>query len=151
MGVAIYNSEKQIKFDFVDTWLGSVEHHDKNSPFFVQELIDDKDWLYYQFLNNTRPVCDIINPIRLSSLDAVNQYSNRSLDFVFIDASHEYESVFETIKLVIPKMVKGGIICGDDYLSANIHRSDLHGGVERAVTELLPTHKHINNLWYFIN
>ena len=36
MGVAIYNSEKQIKFDCVDTWLGSVEHHDKNSPFLFK-------------------------------------------------------------------------------------------------------------------
>jgi hypothetical protein len=129
MGVEIYNSEKQIKFDCVDTWLGSVEHHDKNSPFFVQELIDDKDWLYYQFLNNTRPVCDIINPIRLSSLDAVNQYPNRSLDFVFIDASHEYNDVKKDILSWYPKIKKGGFIAGHDYTTFD--------GVKQAVNELL--------------
>jgi hypothetical protein len=129
MGVEIYNSEKQIKFDCVDTWLGSVEHHDKNSPFFVQELIDDKDWLYYQFLNNTRPVCDIINQIRLSSLDAVNQYPNRSLDFVFIDASHEYNDVKKDILSWYPKIKKGGFIAGHDYTTFD--------GVKQAVNELL--------------
>ena len=73
------------------------------------------------------------------------------IKFIHIDASHEYESVFETIKLVLPKLVKGGIICGDDYLNANINRTDLHGGVERAVREALPNHHNIRNLWYFIN
>ena len=45
-------------------------------------------------------------------------------------------------------MVNGGIICGDDFLSANINRTDLHGGVERAVRELLPTFSIISNFSY---
>jgi hypothetical protein len=129
MAVEIINSKKRIKFDCVDTWLGSVEHIVPNSPFFVKELIHDKDWLYYQFLNNTRPVCDIINPIRLSSLDAVNQYSNRSLDFVFIDASHEYNDVKKDILSWYPKIKKGGFIAGHDFTTFE--------GVEQAVNELI--------------
>ena len=74
-----------------------------------------------------------------------------NIKFIHIDASHEYESVIETINLVLPKMVKGGIICGDDYQSANINRHDLHGEVERAVREALPNHKSIVNLWYYIH
>jgi hypothetical protein len=128
MAVEIFNSKKQIKFDCVDTWLGSVEHTDPNSPFFVRELVEDKDWLYYQFLNNTRPVCDIINPIRLPSLDSVNLYQNRSLDFVFIDASHEYDDVKKDILSWYPKIKKGGVIAGHDFT--------IFEGVERAVNEL---------------
>ena len=129
MAVEIFNSKKQIKFDCVDTWLGSVEHVDPNSPFFVKELIDDKDWLYYQFLNNTQPVCDIINPVRQSSLDSVNLYQNRSLDFVFIDASHEYDDVKKDILSWYPKIKKGGFIAGHDFTTFE--------GVERAVSELI--------------
>ena len=129
MSVEIFNSKKQIKFDCVDTWLGSVEHTDPNSPFFVKELLDDKDWLYYQFLNNTRPVCDIINPIRLSSLNSVNLYQNRSLDFVFIDASHEYNDVKKDILSWYPKIKKGGFIAGHDFTTFE--------GVEQAVNELI--------------
>jgi hypothetical protein len=129
MSVEIFNSQKQIKFDCVDTWLGSVEHIDPNSPYFVSELVKDKDWLYYQFLNNTRPVCDTINPIRLASLDAVNLYPNRSLDFVFIDASHEYEDVKKDILAWYPKIKKGGFITGHDYTTFD--------GVKKAVDELI--------------
>ena len=84
MAVEIFNSRKNIKFDCVDTWCGSVEHLDPNSVYFHQELITDKDWLYYQFLQNIRPVCDTITPIRMTSLDAVSLYENRSLDFYLL-------------------------------------------------------------------
>jgi hypothetical protein len=129
MAVEILNSKKRIKFDCVDTWLGSVEHTDPHSPFFVEELINDKDWLYYQFLNNTRPVCDIINTVRSSSLDSVNLYENRSLDFVFIDASHEYDDVKKDILTWYPKIKKGGVIAGHDFTTFD--------GVRQAVDELI--------------
>jgi len=129
MAVEIINSGKKIKFDCVDTWLGSIEHIEPSSPFFVKELITDMDWLYYDFLNNTRPVCDVINPIRSSSLNSVNLYENRSLDFVFIDASHEYEDVKKDILAWYPKVKKGGFIGGHDYTTFE--------GVTRAVNELI--------------
>ena len=129
MAVEIFNSRKNIKFDCVDTWCGSVEHLDPNSVHFHQELITDKDWLYYQFLQNTRPVCDIITPIRMTSLDAVSLYENRSLDFIFIDASHEYEDVKKDIIAWYPKLKLGGIIAGHDYTS--------YDGVKQAVDEIL--------------
>jgi hypothetical protein len=129
MAVEIYNSRKNIKFDCVDTWCGSVEHLDSNSCYFQQELINDKDWLYYQFLQNTRPVCDTIIPIRMTSLDAVSLYENRSLDFIFIDASHEYEDVKKDIIAWYPKLKLGGIIAGHDYTS--------YDGVKKAVDEIL--------------
>ena len=129
MAVEIYNSRKKIKFDCIDTWLGSVEHLDPNSIFFHKELSSDNDWLYYQFLNNIRPVCDIITPIRMTSLDAVNLYDIRSLDFIFIDASHEYEDVKKDIISWYPKLKLGGIIAGHDYTSFD--------GVKNAVDEVI--------------
>ena len=42
MAVEIFNSRKNIKFDCVDTWCGSVEHLDPNSFYFHQELITQK-------------------------------------------------------------------------------------------------------------
>jgi len=41
-------------------------------------------------------------------------------------------------------MVKGGIICGDDFLSAHAGRKDLNGGVR----EKCPHFKHVDNLWW---
>jgi predicted O-methyltransferase YrrM len=73
------------------------------------------------------------------------------IKFCHIDASHEYQSVYDTIKLIIPNLQKGGIICGDDFLNANINRNDLKGGVERAVRESLTGFKNYGNLWYYVN
>jgi hypothetical protein len=76
---------------------------------------------------------------------------NEPVKFIHIDASHEYDSVAETIKLILPNMVKGGIICGDDFINAHIGRTDLNGGVEKAVRELLPGFQNKGNLWFWIN
>lgn len=116
MAVELLNSNKNIKFDCIDTWDGSEEHLDPNSGFYEPNLVDDKDYLYKHFLDNISPVSHIINPIRLNSLEAVKLYEDNSLDFVFIDAAHDYDNVLKDIKAWYPKVKnKTGIISGHDY------------------------------------
>lgn len=55
-----------------------------------------------------------ITSIRKRSEVAVNQFTDGSLDIVFIDASHWYPEVVKDIKNWLPKIRKGGIICGHD-------------------------------------
>lgn len=126
MGVEIINSGKKIKFDCVDTWNGSEEHLDPNNWAFEPNL-SKPDWLYNLFLENTKPIKEYINPIRLPSLDACKLYEDKSLDFVFIDAAHDYENVCKDIDAWLPKIKKGGILAGDDIQSGN--------DIERAVKE----------------
>lgn len=134
-----------------DTWLGNVNESKITGITHITELILKERNVYNTFVNNmnnnTRQNYIIVKEDCIEWLKRFEGF----IKFIHIDASHEYESVFETIKLVLPKMVKGGIICGDDYLNANINRTDLHGGVERAVKEVLPNHNNIGNLWYYIN
>ena len=113
MAVEIVNSGKQIKFDCIDTWVGSEEHLDINSPTFQKELITNPDWLYETFLTNMKPVEDYYTPLRMESLQAAKLYEDSSLDFVFIDAAHDYENVFADISAWYPKVK--GIIAGHDY------------------------------------
>jgi cephalosporin hydroxylase len=130
MAVEIHNSEKNIKFDCVDTWNGSEEHLDPNSYWFQPELVNDKNWLYRVFLENTKPVNHIINPIRTTSLEAAQYYEDRSIDFVFIDAAHDYENVKADLNAWYPKVKKGGFIGGHDY--------DLNWyGVVKGINEVL--------------
>lgn len=42
---------------------------------------------------------------------------NRSLDWVYIDAAHDYKHVTEDLKTWAPKVKRGGLIWGDDYLN----------------------------------
>ena len=134
-----------------DTWLGNIQESIVTGQEHITEQILKTRDVYSIFINNMNTLTK--QNYQIIKKDCINwlQDYNGNIKFIHIDASHEYESVFETIKLVLPKMVKGGIICGDDFLNANIHCTDLHGGVERAVRELLPNFKNIDNLWYFIN
>jgi cephalosporin hydroxylase len=125
MAVEIINSGFNIKFDCVDTWEGSVEHQ------HIDEIINKN--LYDVFLQNTKSVNKIINPKKMDSLTAAKEYENESLDFVFIDASHEYEDVLNDIKSWMPKVKVGGTIAGHDYYDKN-HMA----GVFHAVNELFP-------------
>ena len=51
---------------------------------------------------------------------------------------------------MLPLVVEGGMLCGDDYVNANKGRADLQGGVERAVTDCLPGHTVQDNIWSWI-
>lgn len=53
--------------------------------------------------------------IRETSIDAVNDFENSSLDFVYIDASHRFDDVVNDIIEWTKKVRKGGIVSGHDY------------------------------------
>jgi predicted O-methyltransferase YrrM len=82
---------------------------------FEPELANDKDWLYANFLKNIQPAASFIRPIRQSSVEAAALYADNSLDFVFIDAAHDYENVKADIAAWYPKVKVGGTIAGHDY------------------------------------
>jgi len=136
MGVEILNSEKNIKFDVVDTWLGSDEEIHKNDLSVINNT------LYEDFLKNIEPVKSVINLIRSTSIEASQLYEDNSLDFVFIDASHKYQDVKDDIKNWLPKVRKGGILAGDDICWLEFQQGLKYwNGVERAVEELLPEYQ----------
>lgn len=123
MAVEIINSGKKIKFDCIDNW----EYVDGLQTDIEKQLFG-KD-IYNEFINNIKPVSHIVNPIKSISWEAASLYDDQSLDFIFIDAAHDYESVKKDISAWLPKLKKNGIIAGHDYTS--------HIGVKTAVDELL--------------
>jgi predicted O-methyltransferase YrrM len=65
--------------------------------------------------------------MKMFSLDAAKLIPDESLDFVFIDANHDYEFVKEDINAWFPKVRRDGIVSGHDYKSFE--------GVTKAVDE----------------
>ena len=57
---------------------------------------------------------------RKVSMDAVQDFPNESLDFVYIDANHEYKYALEDILNWYPKVKSGGILAGDDVHSTKL-------------------------------
>lgn len=77
--------------------------------------------------------------IRKASKEASETFADEQLDFVYIDAQHHYEAVKEDIELWFPKVKKGGIVAGHDYL--NGVRGDTVFGVKKAVDEFAKANK----------
>ena len=123
MAVEIINSNKNIKFDCIDTWIINTDPVIANE-FKCYEPLS----IYDIFEKNIEPVKHIINPIKALSYNAPDMYEDNSIDFVFIDASHDYESVKKDIVAWYPKVKQNGIISGHDYFNEWC-------GVKKAVDE----------------
>ena len=84
----------------------------------------------------------MITDIKGTSWEMANNFEDESVDFVFIDAGHEYDSVVKDITSWLPKIKKGGIISGHDYFNPC--------GVKQAVDELITDVKFCSDgiIWY---
>ena len=138
MAVEIINSGKNIFFDCIDIWdnskftdalLNKTEEQKK-------EVIEED--IYKIFLRNIMLVRRMILPIRGQSDEIAKYYADKTLDFVFIDASHQYEDVLRDIKAWYPKVKTNGIIAGHDY---NSNQKDGWTGVNKAVHEFFENKK----------
>ena len=65
--------------------------------------------------------------MKMTSQEASQRFDLLSLDFVYIDASHDYDSVKNDISVWLPKVKVGGMIGGHDYF---------HPPVKKAVDEV---------------
>lgn len=69
--------------------------------------------------------------IKKYSVEAAQDVADGSLDFVYIDAAHDYENVLKDLEAWVPKVRIGGIVSGDDFYQGRSGGM----GVMRAVTE----------------
>jgi hypothetical protein len=83
---------------------------------------------YYDYNIKESGVSDYIITMKGKSPEIADSFENESLDMVFLDANHAYESVIKDIDAWYPKVKKGGIFSGHDYI-------DSQPGVVKAVKE----------------
>lgn len=148
--IALANACYPEEVHAVDHWLGNLDE-DRNHESV--QLASKRDVFMEFKLNIEKFTNGNIIPWRMDWREFMRQWaekSGRSIKFCHIDACHDYRSVHDNIQAVLPFLVSGGIVCGDDFLTSNLSRRDLDGGVERAVRELLPGFSNHDNLWYWI-
>lgn len=80
------------------------------------------------FLLNLAPHAGKYTLIHESSTNAAALFSYAIIDFLFLDASHDYDSVKRDLSAWLPKMKPGSVIAGHDY-------TDEWPGVKQAVAE----------------
>ena len=121
MGVNIVNSGHAIRFDCVDTWEGSTEHVDST----------EKAEIYDKFLDNMGNFGSELDyqAMRKESTVAAADYADSSLDFVFLDASHDADSVYADIQAWRPKLKPEGVLAGDDAAFVGVREALLRSGI----------------------
>jgi hypothetical protein len=62
--------------------------------------------------------------LRMTSEEAVSQFENNSIDFVYVDGNHGFEYVYKDIDMWYPKVKQDGFLCGDDVYSRNLAQYD---------------------------
>ena len=92
---------------------------DGNQP----DAVDNRE----KYEEKTEPYKDRLVHISKSSDDAVLDFEDESLDFIFIDGLHTYDQVLIDCKNYYPKLKKGGYLIGHDYTRIE--------GVYKAATE----------------
>ena len=102
---------KKIDCTCVDIW----EPYDEIKNHTVFETVG----AFEQFLKNTKKIQNYITPIKGNSVEVSNKFKDKSFDFIFIDAAHDYDSVYKDLVSWYPKLKDGGIISGHDYYYDN--------------------------------
>jgi len=87
-----------------------------------------------QFKKVTLPYKNKVIALQMTSVEASKTVLDGSLDWVFIDANHEYEYIKENLKIWSSKVKLGGLVSGHDY-------GNKWKGIKRAVNEYIPKYK----------
>ena len=147
LGVEAINSGKNISIDCIDLWFtpndGYISPEDfieKNPDSNVLAPADDS--MYIKFIQNMKDLRNI-RPIRMCSWEAPAIYDDNSLDAVYIDGDHIYESVRKDIHAWYDKVKPGGILSGHDIFNCT--------SVPQAVNEAFgDSYKTMGSSWYLI-
>mgnify|MGYP000231294175 CR=1 FL=1 len=129
----LLNTIPDLQLTCVDPW----STHDYRSRLIGQEQQD----IYYQTcVKNLSKFGERVKIMKTFSMNAVQEFKDNSLDFVYIDGSHEFDDVMRDIIEWAKKVRPDGIVSGHDYYRFK------RAGVVQAVD--LYTHMHKIDEWY---
>ena len=133
----ILNNAFPKKLYLIDPWIPADNYQDfdagqlieaeKRTRHIVKDYTDTGR--YHAKLGHIEYYTDI-TIIKDFSTSASKQFEDHYFDWIYIDGSHEYEDVKADLAYWIPKVKKGGYICGHDFsLDDNWKWEGAHGAV----------------------
>ena len=122
---------KPAKLHLIDLWSSESDRYAGSFEKVISRLSPDID-------------SGVVEIHRGYSWDMLKKFSDNSLDWVYLDAAHDYECIKKDIGVVWKKIRAGGLICGHDYTRWSSNGLNRWGVVE-AVNELC-----IEKDWEFV-
>lgn len=104
----------------VDVWRGLNEGYEDASNQHGHSNA------YMETMKNITGLEDRGIMIRATSEESSKLFLDESIDFIYIDANHAYDYVKDDIKFWFPKLKKGGLFSGHDYLDIDWYSQPMH-------------------------
>lgn len=131
--------EMGLKMYAIDPWaayLGAGRSENKT----------DKQDLNYDIAQKTLSPYPDCKLIRKSSMDALEDFTDESLDFVYIDGDHRFRYIAEDLTEWYKKIKSGGAISGHDYFCTSPNANNVLCHVKHVVDAFVKTYE-LNNLY----
>lgn len=109
-------ANSKLKLYGVDPWEQIGDFHDYDQGRLDRAYATTKQRL-------SKYSCEII---KKTSMDAIKDFENGSLDFVYLDADHSFQNVVNDVCEWIKKVKLGGIISGHDFRRYSDERGRYH-------------------------
>jgi len=123
--LALLKANPGLRLFCVDLWAPHDEGDKKYAPRYVR---------YFEQAKKALEPYDA-TLVQKSSMEAVKAFADDSLDFVYIDAAHDYDHCCPDIIYWSQKVHSGGIVACHDYFH------HIQGGVVRAVDAYTQSHR----------
>eukprot|EP00667_Euglena_gracilis_P018473 EG_transcript_19600 len=102
------------RYYLIDAWRPLTNYSDVSNAGKQQQ-----EELFRTTQERLAPFATKLVYLRMLTSEAAPLIHNNSLDYVYIDARHDYCGASEDIRNYWPKVRPGGIVAGHDYLFAN--------------------------------
>ena len=101
------------KYYLIDCWRQQANYSDNanHGDMRQEDIFNESKRILQPYLHK-------VQYMKMYTSDAARLIPNSSLDFVYVDARHDYCGVKEDMELYWPKLRTGGIMAGHDYRSA---------------------------------
>lgn len=120
-GVEVGSFNGGFASEILENWQGNLYLVDvwrklEGDDYFDTSNYEIEGEIYLECAKRTSSYANRCFMLRMDSENASYLFNDNSLDFVYIDANHKYDSVKQDIDLWYSKVRKGGILAGHDYL-----------------------------------
>jgi hypothetical protein len=123
--IGVYKGEFSEKFAKVGLSLFAIDpwriYKDYSNPRGQERL--DFQYEHTKRVLDPYPKCKII---RKTSMEAIEDFEDESLDFVYIDGNHDFRYIAEDLAEWTKKVRKGGIVSGHDFFFTKTGTNTTH-------------------------
>jgi len=125
-----------------DLTLYGVDDYTENRTENVQNLT------FEIYTKKVLPYSDRFKHYRKTSDDAVNEFEDESVDFVFVDGDHRYAQVLKDCQNYYAKLKNGGLFCGHDWSLPEVNRAVVEFALSIGKADSIKTMK--QDVWYWV-